>query len=299
LRWSGFHLCIPNEPLYKIFKSLILTVIPKDMRRITRVHCGTLLECEYSLRCFGISTEDIPQTFTGKIKTKYLSKWIKVRTAMDDHRRIAAQNNYNKYYECMPLSIRIYPGIECPEINCVLFRLAGLASKHPGNVEFRLFLQEKEAGREKLKTFQQKDDYLHEVIKESLIKGYRFLLFNETRYIYYEIHDYEILRKHIFQAQRDISKRTKARKRLQQIQQQQQLQSQSQQQQLQLSPEEEDEVEHQRQQANTTTTTMIKNSNNKNCCSSSITNDYNDSSSSRSTSPGLFTGLDGNKRYRR
>lgn len=40
LRWSGFHLCIPNNPAFNVIKGLMLTVIPKDMRLITRVHSG-------------------------------------------------------------------------------------------------------------------------------------------------------------------------------------------------------------------------------------------------------------------
>eukprot|EP00531_Pseudo-nitzschia_arenysensis_P003655 CAMPEP_0116122170 /NCGR_PEP_ID=MMETSP0329-20121206/4074_1 /TAXON_ID=697910 /ORGANISM="Pseudo-nitzschia arenysensis, Strain B593" /LENGTH=500 /DNA_ID=CAMNT_0003616005 /DNA_START=279 /DNA_END=1780 /DNA_ORIENTATION=- len=210
LRWSGFHLCIPNNPAFNLIKGLMLTVIPKEMRRITRLHSGTNLECEYSLRCFGIPTDDIPRTCTGKIKTKYLAKWMRVRTAMDDHRRIMAQNDYNSYY-AKPPSVRAFPGIECPEVNCVLFRLAGLASTHPGNVEFRLFLQDKEKEREQLKTLQEKDNHLHQIIKETADRGFRFLVFDENRYWYEEITDYKVLRKHIFQAQRDIVKRAKAR----------------------------------------------------------------------------------------
>ena len=175
---------------------------------------GTNLECEYSLRCFGIPTDDIPRTCTGKIKTRYLMKWIKVRTAMDDHRRIMAQNDYNSYY-ANPPSMRTFPAIECPEVNCVLFRLAGLASTHPGNVEFRLFLQDKECERVHLKTLQAKDNHLHQIIKETAARGFRFLAFDESRYWYNEINDYKVLRKYIFQAQRDISKRTRARSSVQ------------------------------------------------------------------------------------
>jgi hypothetical protein len=56
LRWSAFHLCIPSNPAYSIVKGLMLTVIPKDMRRITRVHSGKLVQstndvcrCMYAL----------------------------------------------------------------------------------------------------------------------------------------------------------------------------------------------------------------------------------------------------------
>lgn len=214
LRWSAFHLCIPPTPAFTIFKGLILSVIPKEVRRVTRIHSGTNLECEYSLRCFGIPTEGIPRTFTGKMKTKYLAKWMKIRTAMDDYRRMMSQNDHNTYY-AKPPSMRAFPGIECPEVNCVLFRLAGLASTHPMNVEFRLYLEEKDGEREQLKTLRQKDDHLHQIIEETARRGLRFLVFDEERYWYTEITDYKTLRKHIFQAQRDIVKRAKARAQVQ------------------------------------------------------------------------------------
>lgn len=213
LRWSGFHICIPNNPAFKILKGLMLTVIPKEMRRITRVHSGTGLECEYSLRCFGVPTEDIPRTCTGKIKTKYWARWIKVRTCMDDHRRLMARNDHNSYY-ATPASDRTFPGIECPEVKCVLFRSAGLASRHPGNVEFRTFLQDRESEREQLKTVQQKDAHLYRIVEVTVNRGFRFLVFDEDKFWYKQINDYEILRKHIFQAQRDVLKRIKARANL-------------------------------------------------------------------------------------
>ena len=121
-----------------------------------------------------------------------------------------AQNDYNAYY-AKPPAMRYFPGIECPEVNCVLFRLAGLAATHPGNVEFRLFLQDKERERGQLKTLQEKDNYLHTIIEETTTRGFRFLVFDENRYWYNEITDYKVLRKHIFQALRDIVKRAKAR----------------------------------------------------------------------------------------
>jgi len=214
LRWSGFHLCIPNNPAYTLVKGLLLAVIPKEMRRITRVHQGTNLDCDYSLRCFGVPTDDIPRTCTGKIKTKHLAKWIKVRTSIDDHRRMKARNDYNAYY-ATPASERVFPGIECPGVNCVLFRLAGLGSKHPGNVEFRTYLEEQEEKKKQLKTLQEIDDHLHQIIEETVNNGFRFLVFDENKFWYNEINDYETLRKHVFQAQRDVMKRMKARAALQ------------------------------------------------------------------------------------
>jgi len=52
LRWSGFHLCIPSNPANSILIGLMLTVIPKDMRRITRVHSGKSVQSRNDLyRC--------------------------------------------------------------------------------------------------------------------------------------------------------------------------------------------------------------------------------------------------------
>jgi len=221
VRFSGFHGCMPNEPIYNILKALYLTFFPREHRPKIRVHSGTNVEIEYSLRQFGIPVDDIPRTPSGSVKTKNAVRFLKIRTAMDNYRKqqecaLKALNNGSQLDPAkLAMYNRPFPGIECPDLHCVLFRKSGVAWDHPGNVEFRSLIQEREADRSKQKTLMQKDAYLHGIIQEAYQRGFRFLLFDSSNNWYTEILDYETVRKHVFQAVRDQTRRSRARKNLQ------------------------------------------------------------------------------------
>ena len=128
MRWTAAHLCIPNEPVYHAIKSLVIFFLGLNGRRMLRVHAGTPVECDYNLRSFGIPTDDIPRTNTGSIKLKNHTTLIKVQMNMDAFLKEAGSGH------------GFEPGIECPEIKCVLF--GRYAWDHPDNIEFRGLLQD-------------------------------------------------------------------------------------------------------------------------------------------------------------
>ena len=99
--------------------------------------------------------------------------------------------------------------IECPDLNCVLFRNGGPAWDHPGNVKFQSILIRREKDREKQKTMAQKDNFLKSIVQESFAEGLIFLSYDDKNEWYVEITDYTILRKKVFQALRDQSARRK------------------------------------------------------------------------------------------
>jgi hypothetical protein len=78
LRWTAARLCIPNEPVYHVIKSLVIFFLGLNGRRMLRIHAGTPIECDYKLCSFGIPTDDIPRTNTGSIKRKNYTTLIKV-----------------------------------------------------------------------------------------------------------------------------------------------------------------------------------------------------------------------------
>lgn len=229
-------------------------------------------------------TEDVPKTLVGNISTTYLTKWLAVRTAIDQHRAMVAQQDYRTYYR-LSVAERQYPGLECPELNCVVFQArgvgAGSAAKYPGNVQLRLFLQERQAAQlqqqqrhndddhpsphprahlgrecsnpvpsaettaklleetrlvEELMTEQKspeasssalsttrgggeggvgtsrtgkgtKDTDLDAIIQESLVQGFRFVMFDADRHLYHDIVQYNVLRKHLAHTRRDIARK--------------------------------------------------------------------------------------------
>ena len=257
-----------------------------DLRFPLFLLVGTSIECEYALKCFGVPTEDVPKTLVGNISTTYLTKWLAVRTAIDQHRAVLAQQDYRTYYR-LSVAERQYPGLECPELNCVVFQArgvgAGSAAKYPGNVQLRLFLQERQAAQlqqqqqkqrhndddhpsphprahlgrecsnpvpfaettaklleetrivEELMMEQKspeasssalstrgggeggvgtsrtgkgtKDTDLDAIIQESLVQGFRFVLFDADRHLYHDIVQYNVLRKHLAHTRRDIARK--------------------------------------------------------------------------------------------
>eukprot|EP00531_Pseudo-nitzschia_arenysensis_P004035 CAMPEP_0116157070 /NCGR_PEP_ID=MMETSP0329-20121206/23154_1 /TAXON_ID=697910 /ORGANISM="Pseudo-nitzschia arenysensis, Strain B593" /LENGTH=492 /DNA_ID=CAMNT_0003654165 /DNA_START=65 /DNA_END=1540 /DNA_ORIENTATION=- len=203
LRWSAAHLCIPDDPMFHMLKALVLFFLGLNGRRMLRIHTGTPLECDYKLRSFGIPTGDIPRTHTHTIKVKNHNRLIKVLRAVDTfvEKSIKADEVTN---------IR-FPGIECPEINCVLF--GRYAWDHPGNVEFRGLLQELFMGTERdVDRADQIHSMVKDVIEESLSRKFRFLMYDRTTYLYEEITDYGEVWALVEQAIKEDRKRRKAKR---------------------------------------------------------------------------------------
>jgi hypothetical protein len=159
-RWSAVHMCFQQKSnnynneffMKKFIRPLFLFVIGKTGRKVLRIHSGSSIECEYSLKSFGIQVDDIPLTHTGTVKLKNHNRWIKVRSTMDKFIKEQAgsggssgSNNYNyQYYYSIENTTNIipFPKIQCPEVHCVLFRKNGVAWDNPGNIKFRAFLFE-------------------------------------------------------------------------------------------------------------------------------------------------------------
>jgi hypothetical protein len=152
-RFTGVHICFQQSSsgsssnfvdgffMRNMIRPLFLFIIGKPGRKVLRIHSGSSIECDYSLKTFGIQVDDIPLTHTGTVKVKNHSRWIKVRSAMDKFIKDYANNNYQYYYS-IENTIIPFPKIICPEVDCVLFRKNGVAWEYPGNIKFRAFLQE-------------------------------------------------------------------------------------------------------------------------------------------------------------
>jgi len=175
VRWTAMHFCMPNEPLYNFFKTIVHALIRPDMRPSTRFHTGSHMECNYALCQFGVPVDDIPKSITGTIKSKSIQKFIKARTAIEEYReercrllgvryvtkaleealvataegRIVSSDVLDQYK-----SLRGFPpacpGTDCPELDCIVFG-DRVTYKHPPNVKFRDYLRDKRHYQEQLK----------------------------------------------------------------------------------------------------------------------------------------------------
>jgi len=210
IRFSGAHFCFPDEFRFRVLKAMVLTLGQGDTRHMTRIHIGTQVKCDYDLRSFGIPTEFIPRSSTGKIKDSYHKTFLKTKMAMDQHRKAESRNDYRYYYASTSI-IKLFPAIECPENNCFLVRKHGVAWNNPGNVELRNFLEEEEQkhGKKRLK-----GEFIRSIVDEINARNINILVFDEKNSWYTKVTEKDEFQKHILQAVRDIRKRKSKKKNL-------------------------------------------------------------------------------------
>ncbi len=216
VRISAIHLCFPNELLFRMLKPIMLCVLGNTGRKCMRIHSGARLECDYSLNTFGIRPDDIPLTYSGTIKTRQHTRWVKVRGAIDNYVeqqcKERVNGDYRYFYVSDQHTIKPFPHIQCPEITCVLFHKNGVAWEFPGNVAFRAFLDEqlqlnnhlnnrssgnsKSTGSDTL-TALEKEGLLDRILRLSFEQNFQFLLHDETKHWYNEIKNPATLRRYI------------------------------------------------------------------------------------------------------
>eukprot|EP00532_Pseudo-nitzschia_australis_P014559 CAMPEP_0168284280 /NCGR_PEP_ID=MMETSP0141_2-20121125/23419_1 /TAXON_ID=44445 /ORGANISM="Pseudo-nitzschia australis, Strain 10249 10 AB" /LENGTH=795 /DNA_ID=CAMNT_0008228267 /DNA_START=137 /DNA_END=2524 /DNA_ORIENTATION=+ len=230
LRYSAIHFCIPNSPINNMVRSLCLLLIGPEGRRVCRVHTGSPVEVDYALSSYGIIIKDIPRTYTFMIKTKNWARFVKVRTAIDNfhkksvprdaststsavdvdhhgHRQSSQSQSQSKEQRQQQIC-----GVECPEVNCILFGNKAMAWDHPGNIEFRDLIEEKELERQtRPKTLSLKGDkYNDHIIDEGRLKNYVYMEYDKKNLWYTEITDDDVLRHKVTQLLTGIRKRRKA-----------------------------------------------------------------------------------------
>lgn len=205
VRWSASHLCLPDDgPMYHLIKAVVVFCAGPNGRLILRIHTGTPMECDYKLRSFGIPTDDIPRTHTHTIKLKNHTRLIKARKVIDTFMEQSMVTNEAK-------NVR-FPGIECPEINCVIF--GKYAWDQPGNIEFRGLLREMriaEMDRD-LEMHSKMRLLIEELIQASVSRKFRFLIYDRETFFYKEVTEYVEIWDLVDQSVREHRKRSKAKR---------------------------------------------------------------------------------------
>lgn len=239
IRYTGLHFCMPDETIYKIVKTIGLSLMTSDMRATFRVHTGSHMECNYALSQFGIPIEDIPISVNGTVKSRSCLKMIKARNAVEDYikqRCSLLETNYvtKAMEELLILSPSVLkgfppscPGTDCPDIDCIVFGDRALYN-HSGNVEFRdylrrkRYLQTQRKEEERIRDGKQKrekkrlfiGEFLDGIIDETS-KSYKFAYYDKKTgwYAYIPVDTPENrleIRKRISQIIRDERKRERA-----------------------------------------------------------------------------------------
>ena len=197
-RMVACHICIPPEPIFRFLSSLMLLILGKDGRKMTRVHCGQAVELIYSLMAFGIPSDQIPVTSTGTIKTKNHLQWIKFLREKEKAERQGIE----------------FDGIEYPGVNDVLFSLGRHTWSHPGYAMFRALLEEHYDRHCAASSLEEKQLITWEVVEKVEKKRGRFLT-RDKRGWWTEIKDRGIIRGKVALAFRNHTKRVVAQRNVQ------------------------------------------------------------------------------------
>jgi hypothetical protein len=234
LYWGAVHLCVPDEPVYRIITAFFLAFLGQGGRKLMRIHRGNRIECNYRLRSFGIPVGDMPQMHSGHIKTTNHLRLMNMRMAMDKSQTEQEKRfkNRRKSKKTAPEAIKPFSGIECPEVDFMIISHPkndeGLQNNHPGNTNFRKMMVLNEGFKRFLadrdnsefnrqsKVTQIVDDVLFDACGE----GLQFAIYEKEKGYYTEVVNQEDLRQNIekilrryrsqFWAQQSTAKNLKA-----------------------------------------------------------------------------------------
>lgn len=195
LYWGAVHLCLPDEPIYRVFVSMFMAWIGQEGRKMLRIHRGNRIECHYRLQTFGIPIEDMPQMHTGHRKSDHVMRLISVRQAMDafQNKQELINKKRRKRTLSAPNTIKPFFGIECPEVNFVI--LGPLAYKkrhHLANVAFHqiiyknnMFLRYLQDRRDD--TGEGMKQMVDDILYEACLHGLQFVKYDTAQGYYTEV----------------------------------------------------------------------------------------------------------------
>eukprot|EP00536_Pseudo-nitzschia_multiseries_P016631 jgi/Psemu1/247639/estExt_Genewise1.C_11730016 len=147
-RISAIHCCSPDTPHYRIRRAVATMRCGGEHRSKVIFSLGESVEVHYKLQGYGIPTEHIPISCTGKLKNQYLKQWMRIRQAIETNHLLNDASNSEG--SDSSLSLTSCAIIECPQFDDVVFRQGTSGVCHPGNVKFRsliesILLQENES----------------------------------------------------------------------------------------------------------------------------------------------------------
>jgi hypothetical protein len=114
LKVSAVHICLPENPLLHAARATLLLIIGAKNRKRVRIHVGSPVECNYSLKGFGIPADHLPSTpdDCNKDSLRKHYKWCEVRQAKE---ALMYGNCLNKN------NLQNLAAVECPRQGDCLF----------------------------------------------------------------------------------------------------------------------------------------------------------------------------------
>ena len=144
-----------------------------DTHGLSLLFSGNSMENRYALQSFGIASDQLPISYTGKIKLGYVRQWMDVRRIIE-----GSQENIDLV---SPEEI-LY---EYPKKDDVVFRQGSACTHHSANMGFRNLIIAKVREQERSKDAPgmkiRRKKMVMDVVKEVRVHGKgRFLIWNEN-----------------------------------------------------------------------------------------------------------------------
>ena len=145
-RLSALHICSPDTPYFRIRRSIAVLRVGAMNRSMLRIHMGEAMEMQYALMGFGIPSEDIPISWSGKIKIKNLGQWIRVRHAIELYDSTLHSYCIESQKQKSSIDLPSSGIVECPQPIDVLFRKGNGYVDQRGNSQLRAIIEVQSCG---------------------------------------------------------------------------------------------------------------------------------------------------------
>lgn len=162
VRITANHLCFPDKPWFRALGSLFMMASTPSVRVRTRLHYGSITECQYKIMSYGIPSDQLPIKNSGTIKIQNQKKWIAFRKMKD--RIIEDEGWYS------------VSGTFCPSTKDVM-AIGGMHFyKFPGNCRYREMLESNLESYDNADSVQEKIRITNEILLNIESSGGRFLV---------------------------------------------------------------------------------------------------------------------------
>jgi hypothetical protein len=225
VRKSAVHFCLPKSPLHQALQGMYALMSTIQERMQSRIHVGSITECLYSLKSFGMPVKKFPSNL--KYSRDMLNQWITLRVAFE------TTILEPRLLECIELPMsKTPPGsgsdsrsyfyvndvILCPHHEDVLFGKGKPVMHHPGNVTMREMIQACSERYDEA-VYSSKSEIAWSIVFHIQRRGGRFLK-EHPQYGWFVEVDNDDARQKISIALRDHVKKSKKKKMLVELQQQ-------------------------------------------------------------------------------
>lgn len=195
VRITANHLCFSDKPWFRALGALFMMASTPSVRVRTRLHYGSITECQYKMMSYGIPGDQLPIKNSGTIKIQNQKKWIAFREMKD---RIGKGEGTYTVKETF-----------CPSTKDVL-AIGGMHFyKFPGNCRYREMLESNLHCYDNAASVQEKIRITNEVLVNIEASGGRFLVRDKQGW--WAPANEETARVKVSNAFRDVRKSIRAR----------------------------------------------------------------------------------------